>query len=56
MRTVCFIEILVHCYILIIKLLNSFVYKKKKRLADGTFKTVAKDSAFNPPQEMHGRR
>ena len=33
------------------KTTNSFVYKKK-RLADGTFKTVAKDSAFDPPQEM----
>ena len=30
---------------------NSFVYKKKK-IAEGTFKTVQKDDEFNPPQEM----
>ena len=30
---------------------NSFVYKKKK-IADGNFKTVEKDDEFNPPQEM----
>ena len=30
---------------------NTFVYKKK-RMADGTFKTVQKDDQFNPPQEM----
>ena len=30
---------------------NSFVYKKKKT-ADGNFKTVEKDDEFNPPQEM----
>ena len=30
---------------------HSFVYKKK-RMADGTFKTVQKDDQFNPPQDM----
>jgi hypothetical protein len=30
---------------------HSFVYKKK-RMADGTFKTVEKTDEFNPPQEM----
>ena len=30
---------------------NSFVYKKKK-VADGNFKTVEKNDEFNPPQEM----
>ena len=30
---------------------HSFVYKKKK-MADGTFKTVEKTDEFNPPQEM----
>ena len=30
---------------------NTFVYKKKK-LSEGTFKTVEKDDQFNPPQEM----
>tara|TARA_R100000935_G_scaffold791_5_gene2851 strand:- start:573 stop:3008 length:2436 start_codon:yes stop_codon:yes gene_type:complete len=30
---------------------HSFVYKKKE-MADGTFKTVAKTDEFNPPQEM----
>jgi hypothetical protein len=33
------------------KTTNSFVYKKKK-MAEGTFKTVEKDDEFNPPQEM----
>ena len=33
------------------KTTHSFVYKRKK-LADGTFKTVEKDDQFNPPQEM----
>ena len=33
------------------KTTNTFVYKKK-RLAEGTFKTVEKDDEFNPPQEM----
>ena len=33
------------------KTTNSFVYKKKKT-AEGTFKTVEKDDQFNPPQEM----
>ena len=33
------------------KTTNSFVYKKKK-MAEGTFKTVQKDDEFNPPQEM----
>ena len=33
------------------KTTNSFVYKKKKT-AEGTFKTVEKDDEFNPPQEM----
>ena len=33
------------------KTTNSFVYKKKK-IAEGTFKTVEKDDEFNPPQEM----
>ena len=30
---------------------NTFVYKKK-RMEDGTFKTVQKDDQFNPPEEM----
>ena len=30
---------------------NSFVYKKKK-MSEGTYKTVEKDDEFNPPQEM----
>lgn len=30
---------------------NTFVYKKKK-LSEGTFRTVEKDDQFNPPQEM----
>jgi len=30
---------------------NSFVYKKKK-VSEGTYKTVEKDDEFNPPQEM----
>ena len=30
---------------------NSFVYKKK-RMEDGTFKTVEKTDEFNPPEEM----
>tara|TARA_R110001592_G_scaffold136706_2_gene354027 strand:- start:1157 stop:3592 length:2436 start_codon:yes stop_codon:yes gene_type:complete len=33
------------------KTTHSFVYKRKK-LADGSFKTVEKDDQFNPPQEM----
>ena len=33
---------------------HSFVYKKK-RMTDGSFKTVEKDDQFNPPVEMHGR-
>ena len=33
------------------KTTHSFVYKRKK-LADGTFKTVEKNDEFNPPQEM----
>jgi len=33
------------------KTTHSFVYKRKK-LADGTFKTVEKDDQFNPPEEM----
>jgi len=33
------------------KTTNSFVYKKKKT-AEGTYKTVEKDDEFNPPQEM----
>ena len=33
------------------KTTNSFVYKKKK-MSDGSFKTVEKDDQFNPPQEM----
>ena len=33
------------------KTTNSFVYKRK-RLADGTYKTVEKDDQFNPPAEM----
>ena len=33
------------------KTTHSFVYKKKK-LADGSYKTVEKDDQFNPPQEM----
>ncbi|MGI9556104.1 MAG: hypothetical protein ACR2M9_04510, partial [Cyanophyceae cyanobacterium] len=33
------------------KTTHSFVYKRKK-LADGTYKTVEKDDQFNPPQEM----
>ena len=33
------------------KTTNSFVYKKK-RMADGTYKTVAKDPSFDPPEEM----
>ena len=33
------------------KTTNTFVYKKKKT-AEGTFKTVEKDDEFNPPQEM----
>ena len=33
------------------KTTNSFVYKKKK-LSDGSFKTVEKDDQFNPPEEM----
>ena len=33
------------------KTTNSFVYKKKK-VSEGTFKTVEKDDQFNPPQEM----
>jgi len=33
------------------KTTHSFVYKKKQ-MSDGTFKVVAKDDTFNPPQEM----
>ena len=33
------------------KTTNSFVYKKKKT-AEGTYKTVEKNDEFNPPQEM----
>jgi hypothetical protein len=33
------------------KTTHSFVYKRKK-LADGSFKTVEKDDQFNPPAEM----
>jgi len=33
------------------KTTNSFVYKKKK-MAEGSFKTVEKTDEFNPPQEM----
>ena len=33
------------------KTTNSFVYKKKK-MSDGSFKTVEKDDQFDPPQEM----
>ena len=33
------------------KTTHSFVYKRKK-LSDGTYKTVEKDDQFNPPQEM----
>ena len=33
------------------KTTNSFVYKKKK-VSEGTYKTVEKDDEFNPPQEM----
>jgi hypothetical protein len=33
------------------KTTHSFVYKRKK-LSDGSFKTVEKDDQFNPPQEM----
>ena len=33
------------------KTTHSFVYKKKK-MPDGSFKTVEKDDQFNPPQEM----
>jgi hypothetical protein len=33
------------------KTTNSFVYKKKK-MSDGSFKTVEKDDQFNPPPEM----
>ena len=33
------------------KTTHTFVYKKK-RMPDGTFKTVEKDDQFNPPQEM----
>ena len=33
------------------KTTHTFVYKKKQ-MADGTFKVVAKDDTFNPPQEM----
>ena len=33
------------------KTTNSFVYKKKK-MSEGSFKTVEKDDEFNPPQEM----
>ena len=33
------------------KTTHTFVYKKK-RMADGTFKVVAKDDTFNPPQKM----
>jgi hypothetical protein len=33
------------------KTTHTFVYKKKK-MADGSFKTVEKDDQFNPPQEM----
>ena len=33
------------------KTTHSFVYKRKK-LADGTYKTVEKDDQFNPPAEM----
>ena len=33
------------------KTTHSFVYKRKK-LSDGSFKTVEKDDEFNPPQEM----
>jgi len=33
------------------KTTNSFVYKKKK-MSDGSFKTVEKDDQFNPPQDM----
>ena len=51
MRTVCFIEILVLCYILTIKPLI-VLFTRKKEMADGSFKTVEKDDQFNPPQEM----
>jgi hypothetical protein len=33
------------------KTTHSFVYKRKK-MADGSFRTVEKDDQFNPPQEM----
>jgi hypothetical protein len=33
------------------KTTHSFVYKRKK-LSDGSYKTVQKDDQFNPPQEM----
>ena len=33
------------------KTTNSFVYKKKK-ISEGSFKTVEKDDQFNPPEEM----
>ena len=33
------------------KTTHSFVYKRKK-LSDGSYKTVEKDDQFNPPQEM----
>ena len=33
------------------KTTHSFVYKRK-RLADGSYKTVEKDDQFNPPEEM----
>ena len=33
------------------KTTNSFVYKKKK-ISEGTYKTVEKDDEFNPPQDM----
>jgi len=33
------------------KTTHSFVYKRKK-LADGSYKTVEKDDQFNPPEEM----
>tara|TARA_R100000900_G_scaffold108498_1_gene84213 strand:- start:2131 stop:4566 length:2436 start_codon:yes stop_codon:yes gene_type:complete len=33
------------------KTTHSFVYKRKK-LSDGTYKTVEKDDQFNPPEEM----
>ena len=51
MKIVCFIETLLHCCILIIKLLT-LLFIKRKKLLDGTYKTVEKDDQFNPPQEM----